>query len=110
MKAKEESKPLPFDWGALVSREMHPMRVAIIETLTWIGQPLSATDLGKVFEGKFLVTNISQHLIGLAKGGVLVIASQRPVRGATEKFYFFPEDPFQGQMGGTGLEPVTPSL
>ena len=31
-----------FDWEALVPLVIHPLKVAILEALEWIGQPLSA--------------------------------------------------------------------
>jgi len=80
-----------IDWGSLVAVFVHPTRVAIIEALTRLGEPLSATDLRKVFGGRVLATTISQHVNALAKVGVLEEVDQRRVRGATERFYFFPE-------------------
>jgi hypothetical protein len=66
------------------------MRVSIIEALRWIGEPLSATDLRKVFDGRFALPVVSYHLIALAQIDALVQVGQRSVRGSVEKFYFFP--------------------
>jgi Helix-turn-helix domain len=88
---EEGNEPLPFDWGALVPFVIHPMRVAIIEALCWIGEPLSATDFQKLFaEESYNTSYISYHVAELAKAGVLVQVATRQVRGATKKSYFFP--------------------
>jgi DNA-binding transcriptional ArsR family regulator len=76
-----------FDWAALVPLLVHPLRVAIIEALVWIGKPLSATDLTKVFDNRFALVNVSYHLQELAKGGVVKRTRSRQVRGVVEKFY-----------------------
>lgn len=87
----EPSEVITFDWSAVIAIYVHPMRVAIIETLSRVGEPLSTTDLRKIFGGKILGVTISRHIAALAKVGVLEEVRQRHVRGATEKFYFFPE-------------------
>jgi predicted HTH transcriptional regulator len=79
----------PYDWGSLFSLLVHPMRVEIIEALYWIREPLSATDLRKLLDGRFTSQHISYHLAELVKVGVVKEVGQRAVRGATEKFYFF---------------------
>jgi hypothetical protein len=83
------SEPYPFDWIAFALLHVHPMRVQIIEAMSWIDQPLSASDLRKVFGGRFDLSFISYHLTELAKLGVMELVWKREVRGATEKFYFF---------------------
>ncbi len=86
----QTDEPLPFDWGALVPRVIHPVRVAIIEALCWIGEPLSAVDFRKLFEDEGYGTSyLSYHVATLAKGGVLVQVGKRQVRGAIKKSYFF---------------------
>lgn len=90
MTTLEGSEPLPFDWGALVPLLVHRTRVEIIEALRWIGEPLSASDLAMVFDEQLTLQFISYHVIKLAEIGALVKVRQRQVRGATEKFYFFP--------------------
>jgi Helix-turn-helix domain len=85
----EGSGLLPFDWAALVPLVIHPMRVSIIEALRWVGEPLSANDLCKMFDQKYSLGYISYHVKELAKGRVVRKVGQRKVRGATEKFYAF---------------------
>lgn len=91
MTAVKGGESLPFDWGALVPLVVHPMRVAIIEALCWIGEPLSAIDFARLFaDQNFSTSYISYHLSELGKTGVLLQVETRQVRGATKKFYFFP--------------------
>ncbi|HWO84691.1 MAG TPA: helix-turn-helix domain-containing protein, partial [Solirubrobacterales bacterium] len=51
-----------FDWEALVALLVHPVKVAIIEAMDWIGEPLSATDLDRLLTGQVGVSLISYHL------------------------------------------------
>jgi DNA-binding transcriptional ArsR family regulator len=85
------TSPHAFDWSALVSVVVHPLKVTIVETMAWIDRPLSASDLTKLIgDEKFGLSHISYHLVSLAEVGVLEVVRKREVRGATEKFYFFP--------------------
>lgn len=86
----EGNEPLPFDWSTLVPRLVHPMKVAIIEALAYVGQPLSATDFSKVFGEQFDVPFISYHVVELAKAEAIVKVQELEVRGAIKKSYFFP--------------------
>jgi hypothetical protein len=56
-----------FDWMSLVPRVVHPLKVAIVEALLWIDQPLSASDLSKVFDREFSLGLVSYHLKELRK-------------------------------------------
>ncbi len=70
---------------------VHPVQVAIVEALTWIGHPLSATELCEVLdEPGFYLSLVSYHLAKLKGFGAIRKTGKRPVRGATETFYFFP--------------------
>lgn len=83
--------PLAFDWGALVPIFLHPMKVAIIEALCWVGEPLSAIDFERLFGDESRGTSyISYHVTVLAKAGVLEQVGSEQVRGAIKKPYFFP--------------------
>jgi DNA-binding transcriptional ArsR family regulator len=80
-----------FGWDVLVPRIVHPLKVAIVEGLQWLGQPLSATDLTRLFDVEdFDLSSVSYHMTQLAKAGALEKVRQRQVRGSIEKFYFFP--------------------
>jgi hypothetical protein len=84
------SEPFAFAWETLVPRLVHPTKVAIVEAVAWIGQPLSAVDLREVFDERLDLSSISYHVVQLAKVGALVKVSERQVRGAVKKSYFFP--------------------
>lgn len=90
MRMSEGSEPLPFEWDALVPLLIHPMRVQIIEALCWVGEPLSASDLKKLFGERFTLQFIAYHVVKLAEVGAIEKVRERPVRGAVEKFYFLP--------------------
>lgn len=79
-----------FDWAGLVPRFVHPLKVAIIEAMVWVDEPLSATDLTNAFLGEFHLSLVSYHLTGLAKAGAVEQVGERQVRGALQRFYFFP--------------------
>jgi len=78
-----------FDWSALVPQVVHPLKVAIVEALLWIDQPLSASDLTKLFDNsRYGVARLSYHLVKLADIRAVEVVVTREARGATEKFYF----------------------
>lgn len=81
---------LAFDWDTLVPVLVHPAKVAIIEALRWVGQPLSATDLCLLLDNEdYYVSSLSYHAVKLADVGAIEVKRTRRVRGAQEKFYFF---------------------
>lgn len=76
-----------FDWEALVARLIHPVKVSIIEAMSWIGEPLSATDLDRILKGQVGVSLISYHLRKLVELGVIQPVRKEMVRGAVQTFY-----------------------
>lgn len=78
-----------FDWEALVPLVTHPIKVAVIEAMTYVGRPLSASMLREIFKWEWTLSRVSYHVTTLAKFGVLTKVGERPVRGAMERFYFF---------------------
>jgi DNA-binding transcriptional ArsR family regulator len=82
----------PFNWEALVPLLVHPVKVEIIEAMSWIGLPLSATDLDRVMRGQVGVSLLSYHLRKLTEVGALVRVRQEPVRGAVQTFYALADD------------------
>lgn len=86
----EGNEPPQFDWAALVPLFVHPTRVAIIEAMSYLGQPLSATDLNRLFDGELDLSTVSYHVVQLAGVEVIVKVSQRRRRGSVETFYCFP--------------------
>lgn len=79
----------PLDWGALLSRSIHPTRLWIIEAMRVIDRPLSASELEDVFEGKQTTSAISYHVTTLAKIGIVKQVEMRQVRGAWKRLYVF---------------------
>jgi DNA-binding transcriptional ArsR family regulator len=82
--------PRAFNWEALVPLLVHPVKVEIIEALSWIGVPLSATDLDRLLGGRIGVSLLSYHLRKLAEVGAIERVRQEPVRGAVQSFYALP--------------------
>lgn len=82
------SEAPPFEWEALVPHLVHPIKVAVIEALLWVDQPLSSTDLMKLFCREDMgLSHISYHVRALAKMRVLKKVRERRVRGSIETFY-----------------------
>jgi hypothetical protein len=83
----------PFPgWEPFLPHLVHPMKVAIVEALQCIGEPLSAVQFGKVFRGaggEFCESNVRYHLKHLAEIGVLEMTSASPGGGPREKFFDF---------------------
>jgi DNA-binding transcriptional ArsR family regulator len=92
MRMREGSEPLPFSWDELVPLLVHPLRVAIVEALRHIGEPLSAADLQQVVEDESSLSVISYHLTTLAQVGAVVVAGPPQTGAATERFYALPRD------------------
>jgi hypothetical protein len=78
----------PFDWTALVGLAVHPMKVAIIEALLWVGHPLSIGELSQILvDAHYSAEVIGYHATALANLGVIAITHVRKVRGARENYY-----------------------
>lgn len=82
-----------FDWSLLVPRTIHELKVAIIEALEWIGQPLAPSELLHVIDESdnenFSLSHLSYHMTKLEKMGALKVVKKEQVRGATKKYYWF---------------------
>lgn len=89
---REGSEPLPFSWEELVPLLIHPLRVATIEALRYIGEPLSTADLKDVFDDEYSLSVISYHLMTLAKVGAVVVVSRRQVGATTKRIYALPNE------------------
>lgn len=81
-----------FDWGALVPRIVHPLKLAIVEAFLWIDEPLSASCLFKSLDIHSLGL-FDYHLGQLAKWGVVRQRRRKQVRGATQTFFVL-ADPY----------------
>ena len=113
---------LPVDWEHLARATAHPLRISILEILGMDGgRTLSPSELSQ--ELQIPLSNTNYHVTELAKAGLIELADQRQVRGATEHFYRLPV-PVQSASGSagetswrrrptkrtTGFEPATSSL
>ena len=95
----EGREPFQFDWSELVPRIVHPLKVAIVEALTWIDTPMSPTELNRVLYQQSDLSLVAYHVRKLAEAGVITIVGQRPVRGALQTFYFFPGRRWESRPG-----------
>jgi hypothetical protein len=79
-----------LNWAALVPQTIHPVQVAIIEAMEWVGEPLSATLLQEMFDDpeRCYLSILSYHMGKLARWRAVEPIRHRHVRGARETFYF----------------------
>lgn len=78
-----------LDWGALLSLSVHPTRLWIIEAMRVIDQPLSASELERIFDGEQSTSAISYHVNTLAKVGIVKQVEMQQVRGTWKRLYAF---------------------
>jgi predicted ArsR family transcriptional regulator len=75
-----------MDWQRLARANTHPLRISVMEVLEMdSGRTLSPSDLS--YELKVPLSNVNYHVTELLRSGLIELASQRQVRGATEHFY-----------------------
>lgn len=79
----------PLDWKALAMLLAHPTKALIIQAMRWIDQPLSASDLVLVLDGKLSLSVLSYHVKTLGDYGILTQVEKRQVRGAWKHLYVF---------------------
>ncbi|MFL5898000.1 MAG: hypothetical protein ACJ76D_06000 [Solirubrobacterales bacterium] len=82
-----------FCWSSLVASVVHPVKVAIIEALLWIEEPLSAVQIVRLFRGagrEFYDSNIRFHLRALVE--IELLEPVNPQDSAStlkgKRFYF----------------------
>jgi hypothetical protein len=76
-----------FEWDALVPLVVHPLKVAIVEAMLWIGEPMSAKELDYVLDEQWGLSLVAYHLRRLLEFGAIEPVRQQPVRGALQTFY-----------------------
>ncbi len=76
-----------FDWTALIDAQVHPIKVAVVEVLRWIGGPLSARELWLIGVSDPVYGNVAYHVKCLVDDGLLIQTAKAPARGSVEKFY-----------------------
>jgi DNA-binding IclR family transcriptional regulator len=75
-----------MNWQLLARANTHPLRISILEVLAMDGgRTLSPSDLS--YELRTPLSNVNYHVTELHRTGLVVLAGERPVRGATEHFY-----------------------
>jgi hypothetical protein len=75
-------------WATLAAQLLHSRQLQIIEAMRWIDQPLSASELVRVFAGEERLSAIAYHVRRLDSLGALKPAGKRhPTRGSEEKLY-----------------------
>ena len=110
-----------MDWQRLARANTHPLRISVMEVLSMDGgRTLSPSDLS--YELRAPLSNVNYHVTELFKAGLIELAGERRVRGATEHFYretngkqASSETSFQNGNGSNGngkkpardLEPAT---
>jgi DNA-binding transcriptional ArsR family regulator len=104
---------IPLDWERLARANAHPLRVSIMEILGMDeGRTLSPNELS--LELQIPLSNTNYHVTELAKAGLIELARQHQVRGATEHFYRIATSA-NGMRPGpekrtTGVEPTSTAL
>ena len=76
-----------FNWESLIPHLGHQGKVAIIEAMQWIEEPLSPRQLDRIFDEEFGLSLVAYHMRTLADAGVVKRVRQEPVRGALQSFY-----------------------
>ena len=75
-----------MNWQLLARANTHPLRISILEVLGIDGgRTLSPSDLS--YELRTPLSNVNYHVTELRRTGLVELAWERPVRGATEHFY-----------------------
>lgn len=92
-----------FDWDAFVPHMVHPTKVAIVEALRHVGHQLSPVEMTRLFDDPELnLSKVAYHARALAEKGALARVTDRQVRGALERFYYFPDRANDGYLPGIG--------
>jgi hypothetical protein len=93
----------PFPgWEVYVASFVHPLKVAIVEALCWMGAPLSVVQLTKLCSGEsFREPIVRYHLHKLVEAGVLEIVSTNPFdqEGDVDMSFYFADEADQVIQG-----------
>jgi predicted ArsR family transcriptional regulator len=75
-----------MNWQLLARANTHPLRISILEVLALDGgRTMSPSDLS--YELRAPLSNVNYHVTELHRTGLIELAGERRVRGATEHFY-----------------------
>lgn len=61
----------PLEWSELVPLIVHPIRLAILEAMLWIDEPLAAVDVEHICGGERGSSVIAYHLSVLQQANLL---------------------------------------
>jgi hypothetical protein len=87
--ADKDVQPGDFSWAILAARTIHPLKVAIIEAMLWLGQPLSPKEMTEMLPvGEYKLDLVSYHFSSMVRLGVLEKRGARQVRGAVKTYHF----------------------
>jgi predicted ArsR family transcriptional regulator len=90
-----------MNWQLLARANTHPLRISILEVLGMDGgRTLSPSDLS--YELRTPLSNVNYHVTELRRTGLVELAGERPVRGATEHFYREAKASSNGSGNGNG--------
>ena len=89
-----------MNWQLLARANTHPLRISILEVLGMEGgRTLSPSELS--YELRTPLSNVNYHVTELRRTGLVELARERPVRGATEHFYREAQSTKARENGGT---------
>jgi predicted ArsR family transcriptional regulator len=89
-----------MDWQRLARANTHPLRISVLEVLAMDdGRTLSPSDLS--YELRVPLSNVNYHVTELVRSGLIELAHERQVRGATEHFYRMAEYHGNGATNGS---------
>ncbi len=79
------------EWDEIVSGGVHPLRVAAVEAMRWIGEPFAPSDLVRMHgDDAPDIATAAHHMRALASLlPVLDLYDEEMIRGATRKLYYF---------------------
>ena len=98
-----------MDWQRLARANTHPLRISVLEVLAMDdGRTLSPSDLS--YELRVPLSNVNYHVTELVRSGLIELAHERQVRGATEHFYRMAENHGNGSTNGNGRVAADPLL
>jgi predicted ArsR family transcriptional regulator len=93
-----------MDWQRLARANTHPLRISVLEVLALDGgRTLSPSDLS--YELRVPLSNVNYHVTELLRSGLIELARERQVQGATEHFYRTADNASNGRGSGNGRVP-----
>jgi Helix-turn-helix domain len=86
IRAETTDRRQKLNWQRLARANTHPLRISILETMAIDGgRTMSPSDLS--YELRVPLSNVNYHVTELLRSGMITLAGERQVRGATEHFY-----------------------